>query len=97
MSASYLQAGQGTLAAVAASVLLAGCVHTTPDWDAHFGDATRIALVRQVADPQAPRGGTSPAGMDGQAAAGAYGRYQKSFSEPAPQPVPLVISTGGAR
>ena len=79
-------------AAPAACVLLAGCVHTTPDWDAHFGDNARIALAQQVAQPLAARNADPVAGMDGRAARGAYERYQKSFSEPAQQPAPLVAS-----
>ncbi len=83
--------------AIATATLLAGCAHTTPDWDARFGDATRIALARQVADPQAARGGAAVAGMDGKAARGAYERYQKSFSEPAPAPAALILNSGSAR
>lgn len=85
------------LAKCATVALLAGCAHTTPDWDAHFGDAARIALARQVADPQAARNGAPVAGMDGRAARGAYDRYQKLFTEPASAPAPLIISSGSAR
>src|SRR5438067_13152208 len=95
MNASQFQAGRhvlrlAVLVVLASSALLAGCAHTTPDWDAHFGDAARIALAQQVADPQAARKAGPAAGMDGRAARAAYERYQKSFNEAAAQPAPLV-------
>ncbi|MFA9216529.1 MAG: hypothetical protein ACEQSK_05415 [Sphingomonadaceae bacterium] len=78
------------------SIALAACAHTTPEWDAHFGDATRIALAQQVLDPLAAQRTAPPLGMDGRAAAGAYQRYQKSSSEPAPAPASLLsVSSGG--
>ena len=96
MSASHLQMGRHMrrLVALAGGMLLAGCVHTTPDWDAHFGDTTRIALAQQVARPQAARNADPVAGMDGRAARGAYERYQKASSEPATQLAPLVAGGG---
>jgi len=96
MSASR-RVNLATLAAWAAPALLAGCVHTTPDWDAHFGDATRIAMAQQIAHPQAAQSAAPVAGMDGRAARGAYERYQKSFSEPAQPPAPLVTGSGSGR
>jgi hypothetical protein len=74
-------ASAGAAGAIAA--LLAACAATTPQWDAHFGDATRIALAQQVIAPAAVRNADPVAGMDGRAAAQAQQRYQKSFAEPA--------------
>ncbi len=96
MSTSYLQIGRHArrLAALAGGMLLAGCVHTTPDWDGHFGDTTRLLLAQQVARPQAARNADPVAGMDGRAARGSYERYQKTSSEPAAATAPLIIGSG---
>jgi len=71
-------------AGVIAAALLTACAATTPQWDARFGDATRIALAQQVIAPAAARNADPVAGMDGRAAAQALQHYQKSFAEPAP-------------
>jgi len=65
------------------AALLAACSATTPQWDAHFGDATRIAQAQQIIAPAAARNADPVAGMDGRAAAQAQQHYQKSFAEPA--------------
>lgn len=72
----------GAIAAISVA-LLAACAATTPRWDAHFGDATRIALAQQIIAPAAARNADPVAGIDGRAAAQAQLRYQKSFAEPA--------------
>ena len=77
--------------------LLAGCVSTTPQWDAQFGDATRSNLAVQVLDPAASANRNPALGVDGRAAKGAHDRYQRSFAQPESAPPPLVISAGGAR
>jgi hypothetical protein len=71
--------------------LLAGCVHTTPQWDAHFGDAARLAMAQQVLHPQAVFNADPVAGMDGKAARATFERYQKSSTEPPPPPAQLTI------
>jgi len=79
----------GAMGAIAAT-LLAACSATTPQWDAHFGDATRIAMARQIIAPAAARNADPVAGMDGRAAAQAQQRYQKSFAEPAPNNAAII-------
>ena len=76
---------------------LQGCAHTTPEWDRQFGLATRANLAVQVLDPAASANRNPATGIDGQAAKGAHDRYQRSFAQPEAAPVPLLISSGGAR
>nr|WP_308637648.1 DUF3613 domain-containing protein [Massilia sp. 9I] len=66
-------------------------MHTTPEWDRQFGNATRANLAVQVLDPSAAANRQSATGVDGRAAKGAYERYQKSFAQPESAPAPLVI------
>ena len=80
-----------------ACLLLAGCVNTTPRWDAQFGAATRANLAVQVLDPAASANRNPAVGIDGRAAKGAHDRYQRSFAQPESAPQPLVINAGGAR
>jgi hypothetical protein len=82
----------GTLSACATAV-----VPTTPYWDGHFGDDVRIALARQIIDPDAGRNADPVAGMDGRAARSAFERYQKASSEPAPQPSGFTIGVSGSK
>nr|WP_269143668.1 hypothetical protein [Massilia phyllostachyos] len=76
------------------AALLAGCVNTTPRWDAQFGAATRANLAVQVLDPAAGRNQNPTLGVDGRAAKGAHDRYQRSFAQPESAPPPLVINAG---
>lgn len=67
-----------------------------------FGSVTRAALAQQIANPDAARqaqeqGHGAAAGMDGRAAANAQGRFQKSYSEAAPQPGSFTIGVSGAK
>jgi hypothetical protein len=67
-----------------------------------FGSVTRAALEQQIANPDAAhqaqeQGHGAAAGMDGRAAANAQGRYQKSYSEAAPQPGSFTIGVSGAK
>jgi hypothetical protein len=64
------------------SLTLAGCLTSTPQWDAHFGDAVRQVRDAQVLDPQAGRNPDPVSGVDGVAAAGTMTRYGKSFAQP---------------
>ena len=82
-------------------VLLAGCgdpiLRTTPQWDARFGDATRAAFAQQVINPAAAADTRPATGMDGQSAAAAQQRYQKSFVDPPPVPSVFTIGVGGTK
>jgi hypothetical protein len=81
-------------AAAALAGALAACVSTTPQWDAHFGEALRLAQARQIANPAAANNPDPVAGIDGRAARAAQDRYERSFREPAPQPGALTIGVG---
>lgn len=70
---------------------------TTPQWDRHFGDIARVTLAQQVIDANAVRNGDPVAGMDGRAARAAFERYQKTSSDPAPQPSAFTIGVSGAK
>lgn len=74
-------------AILACCALLGGCASTTPEWDRHFGESTRLTLSRQVLSPDAASRAAPAPAMDGAAAVAAYESYQKSFRErPAQQP-----------
>lgn len=86
----------GRLALLAGAALLAACANT-PDWDRHFGEATRATLAQQVRHPDAVRNADPVDGMDGRAGRAAIDRYQKSFTEPAPQPAPFTIGVSSGK
>lgn len=89
------------------SVLLSGCAAGRTQQSGAgaaplpFGEATRATLALQIANPEAGRQaharGQAAAGMDGAAAAHAQGRYQKSFTEAAPQQGSFTIGVSGAK
>lgn len=68
----------------------AGCVSTTPDWDNHFGAATRGNLAAQVLDPGTWANRNPALGLDGRAARSAIDNYQRSFARPEDQPAAMV-------
>ncbi|MBO9537639.1 hypothetical protein [Herbaspirillum sp.] len=74
-------------------LLLAGCATSTPDYDARFGDAVRQAKAKMIINPNAGANPDQAAGLDGQAAAEAMGRYHDSFKTP--PPATNVINIGG--
>ncbi|BAL26416.1 hypothetical protein [Azoarcus sp. KH32C] len=73
---------------------LTGCVATSPDWDASFGDAVRTATAQQVIAPDASRNADPVAGIDGKAAQGAMGEYAKSYEHPQQQTGVFTIGVG---
>jgi hypothetical protein len=73
--------------------MLAACATTTPDYDARFGDAVRQGRLAMTIHPEAPASSDQAAGIDGQAAHEAIGRYHDSYK--APPPVTNVINIGG--
>jgi hypothetical protein len=79
--------------------LLAGCAvsRTTPRWDARFGDATRTAFAQQVINPAAAADTRPVTGTDGQSAAAAQQRYQKSYTDPVPLQGAFTIGIGGGK
>lgn len=80
------------------AVLLAGCGSTTPNYDAHFGEAVRTARMQMTINPDAGRtvgmGADAAIGMDGRASGHTMDRYERSFKTP-PQAV-NVINIGGS-
>jgi hypothetical protein len=62
---------------------LAGCA-TSPNYDARFGDAVREARSAMTINPNPAPSPDQAAGIDGQAARLAIGRYHDSFKEPPP-------------
>ena len=69
--------------------LLCGCA-TSPQPALPPGAAARATFAMQILDPDASRARRPVSGMDGRSAAAAQQRYQKSFSEPAPERASVV-------
>ncbi|AYH45634.1 pilus assembly protein [Azoarcus sp. DN11] len=80
--------------AAAVAAILAGC-STTPNWDAHFGEPVSIITAQQVIDPGASRNTAPVNGVDGKAAQGAMGEYERSFAKPQTEPTTFTIGVGG--
>ena len=81
-----------------AAACLAGCVNTSPGWDANFGDAARQARALQVIDPDAPSRNTGAPLADGKAVAGAQKAYAKTYGygvEEPKQPALVISNTVG--
>lgn len=70
---------------------LTGCVNTTPELDAKFGDAVRAVRESQTLNPGASPNQDPVLGLDGKAAVQAQERYQDSFKSP---PKTFEINTG---
>lgn len=82
---------------VLSPVMLAACAAPPSQPGAQFGDTVRIALARQVARPDAAGNADPVAGLDGRSARAALERYQRSFAEPAPQPVTFMLGGSGGK
>jgi len=74
---------------------LTGCVATSPNWDARFGEAARTVAAQQVIAPDASRNPDPVAGIDGKAAQGAMGEYAKSYAQPERHPDAFTMGVGG--
>lgn len=61
--------------------LLAACA-TAPNVESRIGEATKMAVAQQTANPDAAKNTAAPTGLDGVAAAEAIGRYHQSFKSP---------------
>jgi hypothetical protein len=83
-------------AAALAAMLLQGC-STAPHFEDHFGDSVRASLAAQVIDPAAAANANPASGVDGKTALAARERYQRSFKEPDPQPLQLLIGGSGGK
>ena len=73
---------------------LAGCLSSTPHWDATFGDSVRQIKELQTLNPQGSANTDPVAGIDGPAAAAAQKSYAKSFTAPPPPINSLTIGVG---
>jgi len=83
------------LAALLASVAMAGCATKTPYLDEHFGEAVNAAKAQQTINPDASLNTDPVAGVDGQAADAAVDRYHKSFVQPPATTNVFTIGVGG--
>lgn len=81
-------------AALALAINLTGCASTTPNLDAHFGEAVMAARAQQIINPRASLNTDPVSGLDGQAGKEAMGRYHDSFKTPPPSF--NVINIGGS-
>jgi hypothetical protein len=83
---------------IAAIVLLplalAACMATTPNVDAHLGEAATDMRHAQVLNPAASGNRAVPSGMDGVAAKSAYEQYQKSYKAPEKNTTSFTIGVG---
>lgn len=89
------------LAWLAPLLQLAACTHgSTPQFDARFGAATRLAMAQQVRDPAAVNHARPADGLDGASARAVMERYRASFAEPNGQvaaPVQLLLGGNGGK
>ena len=76
---------------------LGGCAATTsPDWDARFGDATRILQAGQLIAPDAPlRHGQQVPPTDGRSVMEARQQMAESYRNPPPTSA-FQIGVGGS-
>ena len=79
-----------------ASLLLSGCMPTTPYWDAHLGETVDLAKAQQIKDPDAGKKHPAPNGVDGVAAKQTMDRYHRSFREQAPTSDAFTIGVSGS-
>lgn len=72
---------------------LAGC-STTPQLDAHYGEAVLAARAMQTINPQGSANRDPVSGIDGKAGVAAMDHYQEGFKTP--QKTFDVINIGGS-
>lgn len=86
-----------TLAALLATVAtLAGCMSTTPVYDAHFGEAVRTVRAMQTLNPDASSNTNAVAGIDGRAATAAMDRYNTQYTKPQSDINAFTIGVGAS-
>lgn len=71
-----------TAAAACAAAGVAGCMTTTPVYDAHFGDAVRTVRAMQTLNPDASANADPVTGVDARSATFALDRYNSSYRNP---------------
>ena len=81
----------------ASLLALSGCVATSPNWDARFGDGVRVLKAQQLIDPQAPERNaqvTQPA--DGRTVREGMHRHVETFRNPPPTNIINIgVGAGG--
>lgn len=78
------------------SAALAGCMTSTPQWDATFGDSVRQIREMQTLNPEGSANTNPVAGVDGTAAVSAQKSYVKSFTAPAAPSNSFTIGIGSS-
>ena len=73
---------------------LGGCMTSTPQWDANFGNSVTQLRAMQTANPDASLNQDPVAGIDGPAADSAMQNYGKSFDAPTPPTNVFTIGVG---
>ena len=74
--------------------LMGGCASRTPYLDTQFGKSVRLLNAQQTINPNAMANTDPVLGLDGTAALGGYGDYQKTFTTPVQQPSTFTIGIG---
>lgn len=87
---------QTKLLLIVAFATLAGCAsRSTPEWDAHFGEAVNMAKAQQTINPNASQNRDPVKGIDGRAARESIERYEASFTKPPPPANVFSIGVSG--
>jgi hypothetical protein len=76
------------------TLTLAGCLTSTPQWDAHFGETVQQITTAQVLNPNAANNTDPVSGIDGNAATLNMFRYDKSFTQPLGITSPYGVGLG---
>ncbi|HTJ91817.1 MAG TPA: hypothetical protein VL424_01760 [Pararobbsia sp.] len=84
------------VSALAMLLSLGGCLTSTPQWDANFGNSVTAVRTMQTANPDASMNDNPVAGIDGGAAASAIQNYGKSFDAPPSHPEMFTIGVGSS-
>jgi outer membrane biogenesis lipoprotein LolB len=83
-----------TLLVGTAAALLAGCVATTPHYDAHFGESVLKLQAQQTANPTASLTAHPDNGLDAKTAKSAIVNYNNNGRAPASTTGALTTSSG---
>ncbi|WP_197337893.1 hypothetical protein [Ralstonia solanacearum] len=78
------------------ALILAGCMSTTPAYNARFGQAVRTVRVMQTLNPDASKNSDPVAGVDGRAATAAMDRYNAQYSAPRGDPNAFTVGVGSS-
>ena len=96
MNFHNLPARLSRLAVTAAAAGVAGCMTTTPVYDAHFGDAVRTVRAMQTLNPDASANADPVTGVDARSATFALDRYNSSYRNPPSDGNAYAIGVGSS-